>query len=335
LLVIAALVAVCFVPSRHDRPADLEPDLLGVVSTATLWRRWREHLLIVQQRRPRTVSAYRWVYWAWVDHLGNKAWNRAGPKDLARFLDRPTRSGRAQGTTLAPNTRLHYAATVKALYAFAYESGELRRDPMASVRLPRGGVPVTRAFGLSDLRTILLAADHDDRLYLACWLAYGQGLRCAEIAAAAIEDVRMGGEHPSLLIHGKGGKDRILPLYPEVRAAINRMLGQRGYPRVGPLITSRRTPGAPMTPGSVSRMLSDHIRKTCSLDGSGHGLRHSFTEELLDAAGEEYLKTVSLMLGHADTSVTERVYGLRYRGKPQQVLDKLPNPRRPAGRMRG
>jgi integrase/recombinase XerC len=302
-------------------------------SGPTIWASYRDYLLIDCQRAPRTVSAYRWIIWDWFSFLGEKSWHRAGKQDLHRYLDRATRSGRAHGRNLGPNARLHYAATITAFYAWCYAAGHLRRDPMAAVKLPKGGVPRARSFKRRELRQILLAAEPDPRLHLMCWLGYGEGLRCGEIAAARVEDVDLYGQPPRLLVHGKGGKTRLLPVYPQVRSAIVRMLSARGNPRVGPLVESRRHAGASMTPGSVSRALSDHIR-SLDIDGSGHGLRHSFATELLAAAGEEHAYTLAKLMGHVDTKLIERLYALRYPGKPDRLLAQLPNPRHSTSKER-
>lgn len=300
-----------------------------MLSGPAAWGHYRDWLLVDCRRAPRTVSAYRHIVWAWFAHLDPKPWHRATSKDLRRFLDRPTRSGRAKGRHLAANTRLHYAATVKAFYAWAHAAGHLRRDPMAGFKLPRGGQPVARSFDPGQLRQIILTAELlDNRLHVMAALAYGAGLRCAEIAGLRIEDVHLE-RRGWVLVGGKGGKSRSVPLYPEVKVTIRRLLAARGHPRVGPLVESRTRPGEPMTPQSVSRALSDHIRRTCGINGSGHGLRHSFATDLLTEAGEEKLVTISRLLGHADTKTTERVYVLAFKGAPDEVVSRLPYPRRP------
>jgi integrase len=89
-----------------------------------------------------------------------------------------------------------------------------------------------------------------------------------------------------------------------------------------------------MTPGSVSRALSDHVRGL-GIAGSGHGLRHSFATELLAAAGEEHAYTLAKLLGHVDTKLIEKLYALRYPGKPDRLLSHLPDPRQPQPREVG
>jgi integrase len=324
-LLVIAMLMVCYMGSRHDRPADLEPDLLGVASAATIWKRWRYYLVVDAQRRPRTVTAYRFIIWDWFAFCDPKPWHKATAKDLHRYLDRPTRSGRAAGNHLGANTRLHYAATICAFYAWAQASGHLRKNPMAAVKLPRGGIPVPRSFPLPDLRQILLAAEHDPRLYVMCVLGYFCGLRAAEIAAVRVEDLTLG-DRPRLVVHGKGGRDRVLPLHPELRAAVVRVLAEQGHPKVGPLVSSRRRPGEPMTPGSVSRALSDHIRGL-GIEGSGHGLRHSAATELLAAERGRNLQQVVAFLGHKSDRTTRR-YVAAYNWELADQVPKIPDPRR-------
>jgi integrase/recombinase XerC len=303
------------------------------LSSATIWEHYRTFLLVDAVGgygySPATVHSYRSVLWDFWAFLDPKPWRKATPADLRRFLDRPARSGRTKGHRLAPNTRLQYASIICSFHAWAHLYEHTGRNPMAKVKLPKGGTPTARNFDHDQLREILCSAEVlDDRLYVMAALAYGAGLRCAEIAGLRVEDVHLD-RRGWLKVLGKGRKNRVLPLGPEVKAAIVRMLATRGSPRTGPLVASRGPrPGEQMTPGSVSRALSNHIRKHCGIDGSGHALRHSFAQELIAAAGQDKLMTVSRLLGHEDTRVTDRVYLRGWQGEPEHVLEKLPFPTR-------
>ena len=316
LCILAAIVAVWAVTDHHD-PDDM---LLGVIGFPALWRHWREHLVIERRVAPNTVTAYRKAVWSFNDSLGTKRWNRAGPRDLQRFIDRPS----AAGGRVSANTARNNAQAVVLLYRFAYRRSYVGSDRMAAFTPPRGGQPQIRSLEQGELRAVLVAADAlDDRLYVMASLAYYAGLRCAEIAELRVEDVDLRRRH--MIVNGKGGKRRPIPIYPELAATLSRYL--TGRPLVGPLVCSVRFPDRPLTPHTISTHLSRLIHGL-GIDGSGHGLRHSFATELLEAAGEQKLYTVSKLLGHADTSVTERVYTLRYRGEPEQVIAQLPDPRR-------
>jgi len=101
-----------------------------------------------------------------------------------------------------------------------------------------------------------------------------------------------------------------------------------GRPAVGPLVVSVRRPYGPLAPHSISLYLAAHIREA-GVSGTAHDLRHSLVWWLLEEAGESHLKTISLLIGHADTGVTERTYSLRYTGRAREVLATLPDPTDP------
>jgi integrase/recombinase XerD len=323
MLLLAALV-VCYVGSRPpDRVADFQPDvdLAGALSFPTLWKRYRRHLLIERRAAPNTVITYRKALHGFEIFIRPKAWQRATTRDLQRFLDRPASS--ASGHLAANSQRLE-AVAVCGLYRWAHRQRYVATDRMGAFTPPKGGQPQPRGFDEGQLRQILLAADHDDRLYVMVALAYFAGLRCAEIAQLRVEDVDL--RRGLLIASGKGDRRRPIPIYPELAAALRRY--QAGRAAAGPLVTSLRHPSLALTPHTVSTYLAAHIHGL-DFDGSGHDLRHTMATFLLEDAGEAYLKTISLMLGHADTSTTERIYQLRYRGHHGEVMDRLRNPLQP------
>jgi integrase/recombinase XerC len=297
------------------------------LSKADAWAEFRTWLLVDCDSPHTTVDEYRYVVWDWLAFLGERSWRKATKRDLAAYLDRPTRSGRAKGNRLAPNTRLHYGATVKAFYAFCYAAELIGRDPMAGFKLPRGGVPVPRSLSQAEVRQVLLAAEHDERLNLMAWMAYGQACRAGEIAAAQIEDVDLGDPMARIVVHGKGRRDRVLPLHTQARAAIVRVLAGRGHPRVGPLVTSRARPGDPVSPAWVSRAMSELIHGL-GIDGSAHCLRHSAATEMLSAAKGRNLEIVREFLGHKDARTT-RIYVARYPWQLEEAVPLIPDPRHP------
>ena len=336
-------------------PPDLGPaddlDLVAVLAWPALWSRYRDHMLGIDGARPLATSTrqnYRKILWDWACWLdpcvvspddqpgpcqlghpapGHKAWQRAGPHHLVAFLDRP--APHSVTGSRAANTRLQIAVAVRGLYRWAHRQGYTAKDRMALFELPRGGQPRPRGFDLSELRTIILAASDDPRMYLIVWAAYAAGLRAAEIAGLRIEQVDL--RHGWLDVTGKGGKQRLVPIYPELRAALVRYLG--GRPAAGPLIVSQRPPYGPLQPHTITVYVSEHIQSLPDphhpgkhLTGSCHDLRHSLIWWLLESAGEEYLLTISQIAGHADTGVTEKVYGLKYSGRAKEAMADLPNP---------
>jgi integrase/recombinase XerD len=297
-----------------------------------VWGAYREHLLGLDGARPmavQTISTYRkhcWAFHGFLEQRG-RPWWKASPRDLAAFIDRPA-PGSQTGVRSA-NTRLQIAVAIRGLYAWAHRHHYTASDRMAAFELHRGGQPRPRGFDQAELRQILLAAAPDPRLSLMTWLGYGAGLRVAEIAGLRVEQVDL--RHGMLDVAGKGGKRRHVPVVVGgLRAALVRYLA--GRPAAGPLIVATRRPYGPLAPRTVSLYLARHIR-SLGIDGTGHDLRHSFVWWLLEHGGEQYLLTISLLIGHADPGTTARVYALRYLGRAREALAAFPDPTAPRVRQ--
>lgn len=303
-----------------------------MLSDTTIWERYLHYLQRTLERRERTVASHRQVLWDFC--LGQhafirpKPWHRATRRDLERYIDQPVRHGKRRGQRLGANTRLAYAAPVKMFYRVAAEQGWLGKDRMLGFHLPRGGRPVPRALEVADLRTALLAAEHDPRLYVFMWLGYGAGLRAGEIAKLRIEDCHLSERGYVHVVDGKGGKPRVIPMHPELRAALCRWL--TGRPQAGPLFESLVNRGEPISYRTVSHVLSRHLH-ALGIDATGHALRHTWASRLLDEAGEEHLLTIARLGGWSSTKILEQVYGLGHLGRPAEVISRLPDPLDPKG----
>ncbi|MEZ5648523.1 MAG: tyrosine-type recombinase/integrase [Alphaproteobacteria bacterium] len=137
-------------------------------------------------------------------------------------------------------------------------------------------------------------------------LLYGCGLRISEALQLNRKDVV---RSDSLMIHGKGGKDRLVPVLPAVTKAIEAYLAICPYgerpdkPGGGPLFYGER--GKRLAAGIVQREMRS-LRITLGLPETAtpHALRHSFATHLLSAGGD--LRTIQELLGHASLSTTQR-----------------------------
>lgn len=293
------------------------------------WTLLRQDLL--WQRRARsTISAYHVALRAFWDFLNaaGKQWWQAGPEDLEGFLDRP--AGRnARGELLADNTRAHYSSLLLRAYRWLAAEGLIAADPFVRVRRVRGADPIPRALDQDQVAALLEHAAGDERLTVLVWLGYGLGLRVSEMAAARVEDVRLG-DHPSISVVGKGGKRRRIPLPEPVRHVLAAYLaGERR--RTGPLITKRHWDGSPTSRPLGSRQLGDLLAgamREIGIDETAHGLRHTFATTLLAADQGRNLRAVSRMLGHASTVITERIYTQSYDADADAAAALLPDPRR-------
>ena len=122
------------------------------------------------------------------------------------------------------------------------------------------------------------------------------GLRCCEIAGVRREAVMDGATTPVLVVeHGKGDKQRIVPLHPAVFDALT----VYGMPDNGPIFQLR--PGRATNAATVSRYLSSHFH-ALGMPWTAHSLRHWFGCEVYAASLD--LRTTQELLGHANPNTT-------------------------------
>jgi integrase/recombinase XerC len=135
-------------------------------------------------------------------------------------------------------------------------------------------------------------------------LLYGCGLRLGEALALDVRDAPPEGEAAALRVTGKGGKQRLVPVLPAVRAAIAAYLRLRpGAGPAEPLFLGAR--GARLDPAVAQRSLR-HYRRLAGLPehATPHALRHSFATHLLGGGAD--LRSIQELLGHASLSTTQR-----------------------------
>jgi site-specific recombinase XerD len=336
ILLLLATVALMLVMA--ERCPHCDDTAAAALTSAAVWGRYRDllarqgKLLTPQGRRKRTVGNYRqtlWQFWGWLATKRHKTWDQATRADLDGFLRRKVSAGRRVGLHLAGNTSANDASRVRTFYHACYQQGWLATDRMRGALVPRGGQPVPRALEPTELRAALLAAADDPRLWLLLWLGYGAGLRTSEIAGLRVEHLHLAERGSWLLVaDGKGGKQRAVPVYPEVRAALVRWMALAGCAGAGPLFASSHRRGQPIGHGYVGRLIAQHLH-ALGIDQTAHGLRHTFTSQLLEQAGEEHALTIAWMAGWESVDMMLKVYGLAYRGRRgQQVIACLPDPTR-------
>jgi site-specific recombinase XerD len=151
-------------------------------------------------------------------------------------------------------------------------------------------------------------------------LCFSAGLRVSELVGLPLVAVDL--QSPSILVQGKGRRQRCLPLWKQVATDLRAWLAVRGEVLAPELFLNAR--GQPMTRSGFEYLLRKHVRTATehcpSLKGkrvSPHVIRHSCAMMILHATGD--LRRVSLWLGHADMQTTE-VY---LRADPTEKLEAI------------
>lgn len=275
------------------------------MSAPALLEEWRAHLADSRRRSPHTVRAYVAAAQRLVAAKGLADWADAARIE-AHDLRAHLAARRAEGLGNASTAR--ELSALKAFIAFARtQSGDPDpaaprvRGPRIKKGLPR---PVTpdEAANLADFVDDFAAIDWigaRDRAVLL--LMYGSGLRIAEALSLTGRDAAPG---DVLLVTGKGGKQRVVPLLPITRAAIGEYVRLCPWP-LGPSDPLfRGAKGGPLSPGMVQRAMAS---ARCALGlpdtATPHALRHSFATHLLGAGAD--LRSLQELLGHASLGSTQ------------------------------
>jgi integrase/recombinase XerC len=274
---------------------------------------WLAHLADERRASPHTVDAYRRDVSAFlgflVAHLGAEPtladMGALAPQDLRAYL------AHRRNDTLGDRSVMRALAAIRAFFGWmerrcGIENARLKlvRGPRLRATLPR---PVSEA-GAGAMIAEAGRVDGDDAPWIAArdaaviTLLYAAGLRISEALALT------GADRPlpaSLRIVGKGDKERIVPVLPAARDAVELYASLCPFPldRAGPLFRSTR--GAALSARSVQARI-ESLRRRLGLPESTtpHALRHAFATHLLAHGGD--LRAIQELLGHESLSTTQR-----------------------------
>lgn len=227
--------------------------------------------------------------------FGRRPLNQFGSHIIERWLEKIGH--------LAAATRHAYLATARVFCRWLVTEKLIRSDPSAQVANVRQPSPVPRALQECQVAQVL-AVLPDARARVIVWLMVGLGLRRGEVALLQVGDY-----DPSagtMLVHGKGDRERVLPVPDEARTAIEEYLAEVGV-RGGPLIRSKAVPTAGITAPTIGAQVSKWMReagvKHRPYDGvSSHAFRHTAASDVLDRC--KNVRVVQELLGHASLGST-------------------------------
>ncbi len=223
----------------------------------------------------------------------------------------------AQG--LAQSTRARRLSAIKQIYRFAYEEGWRTDNPAIQIKGPGRQKSLPKTLSVEQVDRLLGAAQtsarsKDDRLRNTCLmeLLYATGMRVSELVTLPVAAAR--GNPAMLLVKGKGDKERLVPLAPAAKEALQVWIETRD--KTDALAVAKGA--APSKYLFPSRGKSGHLTRhrfymlikelavvggVPPSDVTPHTLRHAFATHLL-ANGAD-LRAIQTLLGHADISTTE------------------------------
>ncbi|MFC3568970.1 tyrosine recombinase [Paracoccus simplex] len=251
----------------------------------------------------------------WLDRRGQTLLSvpREGIEDYLSFCD-------AQGLSRA--TRARRLASIRQIMRFALEEGWREDDPAGRISGPGRQQRLPKTLDRAEVQAMFdalprLGRNETERArnVVLLELLYATGMRVSELVALPVGACR--GDPALLLIRGKGGKERMVPLSDPARRALAVWLALRDHaPEDSPL--GRLVAGkgarwlfpAPSREGHMSRQaMNGLLGQLASAAGiapsrvSPHVLRHAFATHLLEGGAD--LRAIQTLLGHADLGTTE------------------------------
>ncbi len=244
----------------------------------------------------------------WLEHRGQDLSTAEAPQIDAYLVD-----CEAQGLSKA--TRARRLSSVRQLFRFVHEEGFRPDNPALRLSGPGRDRKLPGTLELSEIEALIAAAraSSRDRLRNTCLLEllYATGMRVSELVSLPVAAVR--GDPRVILVKGKGGKERLVPLSPPAREATRDWLAERdaaegrralGTPPSRFLFPSRGALGHLTRQGFFALLKDLAAQAGVPLDRvTPHRLRHAFATHLL--AGGADLRSIQAMLGHADLATTE------------------------------
>ena len=277
--------------------------------------RWLAHLGAERRMSPQTVEAYerdaRQFLSFLAEHLGKRvtlaALARLAPRDVRAFMA----ARRNQG--IGSRSLMRGLAGARSFARYLERNGRGRVAALAAVRPPKVGKTLPKPLAAAAARR-LAEADIRAGEARAPWilardaavlaLLYGSGLRIAEALALRRNDFPQPGAGDAIVVTGKGGRARMVPVLRQVSQLVADYAALCPYPLEpdGPLFVGAK--GGPLS-ARIIQLTMERLRGALGLPdrATPHALRHSFATHLLARGGD--LRAIQELLGHASLSTTQ------------------------------
>ena len=202
---------------------------------------------------------------------------------------------------LSARTQARRLSTLRQFHLFLLREAVREDDPTRLIDAPRIGISLPKYLSEAEVDALLETAKTHPRgqlMHAALEILYATGLRVSELLA--LPRTALAGDAELLLVRGKGGRERIVPLSEAAKAAASLIANTKHR-----FLFPGRDPAQPLTRQGFGLLLKQ-VALAAQLDParvSPHVLRHSFASHML-ARGAD-LRSLQMLLGHADIATTQ------------------------------
>jgi integrase/recombinase XerD len=289
----------------------------GPSSVQRALRTYLDHLVVERGLADNTLKSYRRDLRRYLQFLAARGVDDLGGVEeglVSEFLVH-LRQGDADHQPLSASSAGRAVVAVRGFHKFAVRDGLSQADPAAAVRPPAAAKRLPKALPFPDIAMILDAAGAPgtalalrDRALLE--LLYACGARISEAVGLDVDDVDL--DDLSVLLRGKGGKERVVPFGAPAGEALasylvrgRRVLSTSGAGNPAMFLNAR---GGRLSRQSAWTVLVRAAERAgVKAEVSPHTLRHSFATHLIDGGAD--VRIVQELLGHASVTTTQ-VYTL-------------------------
>ncbi|HYB39471.1 MAG TPA: site-specific tyrosine recombinase XerD [Mycobacterium sp.] len=277
-----------------------------------------DHLTIERGVAANTLSSYRRDLRRYAEHLGARGINdlaKVAEDDVSEFLVALRRGDPDAGASaLSAVSAARALIAVRGLHRFAAAEGLAEQDVARAVKPPTPGRRLPKSLTVDEVVALLESVGGDSpsdgpltlRNRALLELLYSTGSRISEAVGLDVDDLDTHAR--SVLLRGKGGKQRLVPAgRPAVQALDAYLvrgrpeLARRGRGTPGIFLNAR---GGRLSRQSAWQVLRDAAERAGITSGvSPHMLRHSFATHLLDGGAD--VRVVQELLGHASVTTTQ------------------------------
>ncbi|MCV3272911.1 tyrosine recombinase XerC [Roseobacter sinensis] len=271
---------------------------------------WVGHQRALKGAAENTLTAYRGDVTEFLAFITAYKGECQGLAALARITVTDMRAWMAEARSggIAPRSLARKLSAVKAFYRWLAEREGFEPTAMLSARAPKFQKKLPRPLAVDAARNLIDAVEMQSqqpwvgaRDVAVVTLLWGCGLRISEALGLRGADAPL---PETLRITGKGNKERVVPVLPAARDAVDAYLRICPYPLQPGQSLFRAIRGGALGPGAIQKVVA-RARMQLGLPASAtpHAMRHSFATHLLDAGGD--LRAIQELLGHASLSTTQ------------------------------
>ena len=277
-----------------------------------LYDNWLKWLLNQKNYSPNTISSYSYDYKYFINFVFNHlSASKVSLKDLQKLALRDFRSWLSFLKTINPNlsakSLARARASIKSFYFYCILIKKIKSSEIYNLANPKLPKTLPRAVSENQIIKVINILKCEKNKFLQLrntaliYLLWGCGLRVSELLSLNNKQIN----DNYIIIFGKGKKERIVPLLPEIKIKITEWIEwkhQNFNHDNDALFISRL--GKRLSPRYVQKLI-EKLRQQLDLDKNftPHALRHSFATQLLMNGVD--LRTLQMMLGHSSLSTTQ------------------------------